>query len=94
MPDGSLRLRVLVVLVPVLMPLSGASAQAPSPAPQSSRLAIVQVADNFVIRAAEASRPAHGTLSLGRSVHLDRELLAGSASSRTGTREGGRDEAR
>ena len=77
MPRGiSSRSLAPVVLMGLLMPLSGAEAQAPAKRAGSERLAVVQSGEGFVIRRAGQARASAPAVRLGASVRLDRALLA------------------
>jgi hypothetical protein len=93
MPRGiSSRSLAPVVLMGLLMPLSGAKAQAPANPAGSERLAIAQSGELFVIRRAAQALVSTPAVRLGASVRLDRTLFAlPSATTAVATQKGRHD---
>jgi hypothetical protein len=95
MPRGiSSRSLAPVVLMGLLMPLSGAEAQAPGKRAASERLAIAQSTEGFVIRRAGQARVSTPAVRLGASVRLDRALLARPGDTTVTATQGGHHEQR
>lgn len=76
MPRGASRFLKLVVPLAALMPLIGAAAQEPAPRPAAHDLTIAQVGGGFIIRAPEQRNAPPAVLRLGRSIRLDRAIIA------------------
>lgn len=102
MPRGISRFLSPVVSLAALMPFVGAAAQEPAPRPAFHTLAVAQVDGSFVIRAPEERIAAPAALRLGKTIRLDRALVAPRTASiatpdttfNTGANEGGIHEAR
>lgn len=94
MPRGISRFVCPVVSLALLMPLVAAGAQEVPSRPSPRNLAITQVGDDFVIRAPRPPEALPPDLRLGKTIRLDRAIVARGQSPNPKANEGGIDETR
>jgi hypothetical protein len=94
MPFGISRFAAPVVSLVMLMPLVPAGAQEPAKQAAQTSLTVVEARGDFVIRSSARPRTPPQGVQLGRSIRLDRALLAPSAPPITKANEEGSHEAR